>query len=335
MRLFGKSALSIGVLLIAVLVIPTTKDSLGPNDKSLHGNTSGNLSNGGYFCEYNDSIYFSNIYDDGMLYRMNSDLSNPIKVSDDRVSYLNAAEGNLYYGRKNHEKTNPGHPILDYTSPGIYRLDLNTERISRVVHKHTGMIHLIGNYIYFQKNTALSAYPFYRVRIDGKSETQLSEDNILPASITNNYLYYASLENDFFIKAMNLDTLNETSFIPEPSYMPIINGDYLYYISIEDDYSIYRTKLSEYACEKMVTGPVFTYNITSDQKYLYYQIDGVTDKRICQLDTETKEEVILQTGNYHNIHITKHYIFFTDFNDTTIYYLPIGNPDGLSILQIP
>lgn len=334
MKLSNKLAIVATILFLGIMVIYTAKSNLGPSDWSVHGNTSGNLYNGGYFCEYNDYIYFSNLYDDGTLYRMNSDLTNFIKISDDKVSSLNVTKDYIYYSRKNHEKKNPGHPILNYTNPGIYRLNLKSSKITTLSKGHTEMIHLNGNYIYYQKNWALSNYYLYSVRIDGKSETRLYKENISPASITNNTLYYTSTD-DFYIRTMDLDSGHDTLFIPEHCYMPILNEDYLYYISIEDDYSIYRTKRTGYEPEKIVTGPVFTYNVTKDHQYLYYQIDGTNDKRICQFDTITKEEVTLKPGNYHDIHMVGNNLFFTDFADTTIYHMPIGSPTELNTFLPP
>ena len=71
------------------------------NDPNLAGNTAGNINNGGLFCEYNGYIYFSNPYDDGALYRMNSDCTNARKLSDDHVAYINVDGNHIYYVRNN------------------------------------------------------------------------------------------------------------------------------------------------------------------------------------------------------------------------------------------
>ena len=50
-----------------------------------------NGAHGGLFCESDGVIYFSNPYDEGMLYSMSSDMEKVKKLSDDNVSYLNVA----------------------------------------------------------------------------------------------------------------------------------------------------------------------------------------------------------------------------------------------------
>ena len=67
----------------------------------MNGNTAGNLYNGGLFCEYDGTVYFSNPSDGGKLYSMSPDGSNLAKLCDDTVSYINADEHYLYYVRNN------------------------------------------------------------------------------------------------------------------------------------------------------------------------------------------------------------------------------------------
>ena len=59
------------------------------NNESAVGNTSGNLINGGLFCEYDGKIYFANPNDNNKLYVMNSDCTSITKLSEDSVASLN------------------------------------------------------------------------------------------------------------------------------------------------------------------------------------------------------------------------------------------------------
>ena len=58
------------------------------NEGYVNGNTAGNLYNGGLFCEYDGTVYFSNPSDGGKLYSMSPDGSNLAKLCDDTVSYI-------------------------------------------------------------------------------------------------------------------------------------------------------------------------------------------------------------------------------------------------------
>lgn len=65
------------------------------NNDNAVGNTSGNLLNGGLFCEYDGKIYFANPNDYNRLYVMNSDCTDIKKLNEDSVAYINVC-GNTY-----------------------------------------------------------------------------------------------------------------------------------------------------------------------------------------------------------------------------------------------
>ena len=77
----------------------STKIPNSPNEAL--GNTAGNLVSDGLFCESDGIIYFSNPYDLGRLYSMNSDCSNIQLVSSDCVSNINVYGDYIYYARNN------------------------------------------------------------------------------------------------------------------------------------------------------------------------------------------------------------------------------------------
>lgn len=58
------------------------------NEDNVTGNTTGNLYNEGLFCEYEDYVYFSNLSDNGALYRMNKEGTEFEKLFDDNTSYI-------------------------------------------------------------------------------------------------------------------------------------------------------------------------------------------------------------------------------------------------------
>ena len=55
------------------------------------------MNNKGLFCESDGYIYYSNIYDNNYLYRMETNGTNSELVADIPVSYINAAGDYLYF----------------------------------------------------------------------------------------------------------------------------------------------------------------------------------------------------------------------------------------------
>ena len=93
------------------------------NEGYVNGNTAGNLYNGGLFCEYDGTVYFSNPSDGGKLYSMSPDGSNLAKLCDDTVSYINADEHYLYYVRNNPGATGAALSFLSVNTDSLCRID--------------------------------------------------------------------------------------------------------------------------------------------------------------------------------------------------------------------
>lgn len=93
------------------------------NEGYVNGNTAGNLYNGGLFCEYDGTVYFSNPSDGGKLYSMSPDGSNLVKLCDDTVSYINADEHYLYYVRNNPGATGAALSFLSVNTDSLCRID--------------------------------------------------------------------------------------------------------------------------------------------------------------------------------------------------------------------
>ena len=63
----------------------------------------------------------------------------------------------------------------------------------------------------------------------------------------------------------------------------------------------------------------FTFNITEDEKFLFYQIDGGDDNRLVCLDLTTGISRTIMDGNFKQINITSQFVFFTDFSGLYTY----------------
>ena len=77
------------LILIGLGVFSAFTSRIPHNDLSVTGNTAGNLNNSGLFAESDGRVYFSNAYDNGCLYVMNSDETDLKKLSSSRVNSIN------------------------------------------------------------------------------------------------------------------------------------------------------------------------------------------------------------------------------------------------------
>lgn len=330
-----------GVILLIVFVLAIIgigvfsqwKNRIIWNDENAIGNTSGNLLNGGLFCETDDKIYFSNPNDDGALYSMDLNLENFKKENDDKVASINATNNYIIYARRNHEKETVIGQFYVFNLVGLYRKNRNNNIIKPLYNKEIGVAALSGNYVYYQHYDKKKGLEFYQVKIDGNEEKRITEEPINPATIINNELYYTGVTSDGNIHVMDLATGISNVIYEGNAYSCIVSGDYIYFIDLEHNYGITRINLDGTNPVLLVKESCSFYNISNSGKYLYYQIDNQKNNRICRMNLETKKSKVLKKGDFSNIHVTSDYVFFQEFKTGTIYVLSSGDSTDIHVFE--
>lgn len=321
------------VIIICSLAFYMILFSTRKNDMYDNGNSSGNLYNNGLFCEYNDQIYFSHPRDNGALYVMNSDLSNPKKLHSDKVYHLNVSGSYIIYSKRNNLKEDSTFTFGSLNSVGIYRTSLSGKRSLLLDQTAVGTVHQYGNYVYYQHYDKDQGYSFYQVGIDGRNKIKIDSMAINTAAIENNYMYYTGQSNPLHIYRRNLGTMEE-ELVKEGAFMQVLtHNNKLYYISVNDHYSIMRSNLDGSDVETLVTERCITYNISPDGVYLYYQVDGTNQNHFGRLNLLTMEHLLLLEGNYRNINVTKDYVFVQTFADTATYMLSHGEGRSIALFD--
>lgn len=337
MKKLIKIIISLLILVIAGLLLYNIINSSRTvyNSEDTAGNTSGNLFNGGLFLELNQKIYFSNLNDNGSLYSMDLALDNYKKINKDRAAYINGAGKYLYYTRMNYKNKKTTKSVFSFSNTGIYRINLNGGNTISLYENPGGLINLYGNTLYYQHYNSKEGLKLYQVGIDGNDEKKISDEPILPMTIWENSLYYTGTDKDHYIYARNLTTGNRSLVYDGNCYAPIINNNTIYFMSQADDYTIYRIEKDQETPVQIINQRCSTYNITEDGQYLYYQIDNNESNGIGSLNLTTGERTVIKEGNYKNINIAGGYVFFEDFEEHNIYYLPVGSANSVSVFNPP
>lgn len=304
------------------------------NDESALGNTAGNLLNGGLFCEDNNLIYFSNPNDDGALYSMDLDCNNYKKIHSDNASYINSAGKYIIYVRDNHDRKKATGDFFNFNSVGIYRINKDGKNIKMLYNAPAKVTSLKGNYVYYQHYDSDDGLKFYRTKIDGKEEEKLSDYPIIPASFNGNSLYYNGQKDDHNIYTMDTNSLTNTLLYEGNCYNPIATDKYIYFLSLSNNYALARINRDGTNPQILVDERISFFNISISGKYIYYQVDGGDNNRLCKLNLETLENKTLSEGDYNNIHVTSNYVFFQEFDSKKIYRLSTNN-DSISAFNPP
>ena len=148
------------------------------NPKGTVGNTAGNINNGGLFCEYNGMVYFSNSFDNGFLYAMDSSEGNIHKINQVISSNILAGGKYLYY--YNMGTTQAGGLANFYSRKAYIRADLNGQNATSLSPNIVMTVQLVDNHLYL-----LTAGPnspeLHKIKIDKTEDIILHKYMVNPA----------------------------------------------------------------------------------------------------------------------------------------------------------
>lgn len=312
------------LILVAVLaVILYFTQRIPMNPPGTVGNTAGNLNNGGLFCEYYGTVYFSNTGDSGNLYAMDPDETNVRKLGDMKVRNILAGGSFLYYFQTGTtSSTEFGFSHL----PGMHtfnrcRLD-GSDSVS-ITADVVVMGQLVDNYLYLL-TTSNSATSFYKIKIDQTDKVELADYDINPACAQNSVIYYSGTNTNHFLYALDTATDVPREFWRGNLWYPALEGDYVYYLDVAGGYRLCRYSISQNTIQILTEDRVDCYNLSGG--YIYYQKNSATEPQLKCMRTDGSEVQIVAEGNYTNINMTSRYVYFQEFgDDTTMYHSPLGS----------
>lgn len=318
-----KNILICTILLLALIIIMLLSLFLGKlpmNPPGTIGNTAGNLNNGGFFCEYNGKVYFSNPADNGTLYSMNVNETDIRKLNSVKTGNILAGGDFLYY----FQTGSSGEAGLGSlrSAKSFNRCKLDGSRAVGLTRDVVVSGQLVDNYLYL-----LTAQPqgpvFYKMKIDKTEETQLSETNINPACAVNGTIYYNGTTDNHYLYALNTQNDTISEIWQGNLWYPSVDGDYVYYLDVAENYRLCRYSLSQNVIEVLTQDRTDTFNVGNG--YIYYQKNSATEPQLKSMYCDGSNVQVIAEGNYCNISMTSQYVYFQEFgNEASLYHTPLG-----------
>ena len=312
----------LGLIVIVLLISIRFSMKKVPDDTI--GNTAGNLNNNGLFCEYNGKVYFSNAYDHGTLYVMNSDETDVKKLNDSVVKYINASESYLvYYQEAVATEDDLSTIVQNY---GIFRTDLkgkNADCIDDCV--CTGLV-LTGNQIYYQHYNTDKHTTFYKSDLSGKNRLEVEKAIINPHCVSNSTIYFNGTDGDHYLYGLNTKTDVINTIWTGNIWNPIVSGSYVYYMDLDNHYGLSRYSLINKEAERLTNDRVDFFNLAGNM--IYYQTAGKENQALKRMHLDGSNNEIVHEGVHTNINITSRYVYFNEFSlDIPVYHTPVnGGP---------
>ena len=293
------------------------------NPSGTVGNTGGNLNNGGYFCEYDGAVYFSNPAEGGSLFVMDPDEGNPRRLNSLKVGNILAGGDYLYYfqqGAAQSQETGIG-ALLSVHAFERCRLDGSGSATLTSDVVVTGQ--LVDNYLYLLTSSS-SGISFYKLKIDRSEQVELADYAINPACALDGLIYYNGTQPNHYLYALDTRSDIASEFWRGNVWYPVRSGDYVYYLDVAENYRLCRYSISRNEIQVMTEDRVDCFNVGSG--YLYYQTNSATSPQLRFMSTEGGESYVLAEGVYCHINLTSRYVYFQPFDDdSTMYHAPLGS----------
>ncbi|MBD5551998.1 MAG: DUF5050 domain-containing protein [Lachnospiraceae bacterium] len=305
------------VLLILAIYLEVRGVRLSPIPRDTVGNTAGNIRGEGRFCEYKGKVYFSNPYDNGALYVMNSDCTDMKRLLNSSVSYINAGGNYLfYYLEGKNGGTGLGHVR---STTGIYRSTLKGKESSCLDSDMATMMILVGDQIYFQHYDNTDFSTFHKVPAAGSDkETELSRDIVETACALNGTIYYSGILEDHFLHAWDTETDTTKVILEGNISYPTVIENYVYFMNVDADYRLFRYNTSNDELTALTDERIDFYNIYDN--VIFYQTNSADSPALMRMTLAGGSKEVVAYGVYHRINTTSTYTYFQPYkDDETIY----------------
>lgn len=306
---------------IAVAMILSNRIETNPSDK--HGNFSGNLYNRGLFCEDEGRVFFSNPYDGGKMYSMNSDETDIKKILDYNVEYINAAGKHIYY----YQTPENDAVVMGFAghTMGVYRCNKNGRRVMCLDRTPSGCLSLIGDYIYYQhfSNSNKEGMTLHKIKTDKTENVQVADYIIDPSCVYNGKMFFAATKDNHNLYMLDPATDTIETALEGSVWNPIIADGFIYYMKVSDDYKLYRYDAATGEDTKLTDDRVDTYNL--NDSYIFYQSNG-EDAALKRMNLNGDDVIVIRSGVHKNINITSNAVYFTQFDtDVPVYRVGVYN----------
>lgn len=287
------------------------------------GNTAGNIYNQGLFAEYGGKIYFSNPYDSGKLYSMNSDHTDIKKLSDQRATYINATEKYIFFSGRNTDTSTGFGSILK--KPNLCMLSTDGSKLKVLSQQPTQSMLLVGDTLYYQHYTQSGGENFCSMNVNKRKAVERLDYLITPASYSDGKLYFNGLYSDHHLYSYNTETNSVSTVWEGDIWNPIYDRGYVYYMDIQNNYRLCRYSISENTIQILEKERVDCFNYYNG--IIYYQVNSRTNPRVMRMNADGTNQELVVNGIFSSINITPNYAYFSSYTDgVPVYYTPTFSP---------
>lgn len=326
----------IALLLIVNFVFHNVFSDNYTNEPFFSGNTSSNLHNKGLVCEYNGTVYYSNPYDQNALYAYNASNNSNKKLAEGSVKYINTDGHYIYYVKEpanTMESSDENLAFLSGGLKGVYRCDMHGNNTKVLTDNTSGVLHLIGNTLFYQRYDTDKGLHLYALNLNGTNEKKIEQDALNPAGYADGKIYCTGFSNALNVRVVDTETMNISNISDIKGYMCIPDGEYLYYMDLDRDYALSRYQIATGNIEHLTEKRLDTYHICGDT--IFYQVSDEQSPGLYCMNKDTLDSQLIKEGVFCNLNADSSYLYFNDFYNTVpIYRVPVSGSSEVTEFTI-
>ena len=300
------------------------------NASDVIGNTAGNLNNKGLYCERNGLVYFSNPYDQNILYSMSANETDIKKLGTVGVFYINADDNRIYYSQ---QSTASGSGLGYIRKPtGLYSCSLDGKNTKCYTQDAVGITSLCGNYLYYQHYTNKTGTYLEKKKIDKSDSMVLLEQMVNPACVYNGSIYFNGMEQDHFLYALDTTSNVISTVWDHNMFNPVYQDGYIYFMDMESEYELHRYDMNSGQEEVLSTDRLDYFNVYGN--VIYFQKSSATEPALKRIMIDGSNEEIIKEGVFEQVNITSTYAYFNEFDKPVpVYHQPTFGPVQVSVFS--
>lgn len=270
------------------------------------------------FAVQNGRIYYRNHYDNGNLYRVNTDGGENRKLSDDRITQFFVSDNQIYY-----ENISDSEKLYAMNTDGSGKRKLSDDSLG------TSFWNVSGDRIYYRSEDDDS---LYSINTDGSDRKELSDDQASRTTISGDRIYYFVLiTSERGIYSIKTDGSEKTKLSDDwPNDLTAVD-DWVYYANVGEDYKLYAMRSNGSDRRKLTDDYTSDINVAGNRIYYIYIKEGEHSIYSMNMDGSDKQLLSRDNPRWFTIWDGRIYYMLTGAN---IYSMNLDGSDKQLILKV-
>ena len=277
--------------------------------------TSKVVNNCGNCAIQGEKLYYSNSYDNGILYSMNTNGSDNRKLNNDWTPWFYVSGDRIYY-----QNGKDGMKIYVMNTDGSGQQKLNDD--------DSGNINVIGDRIYYSNTD--NGFMLYSMNTDGSDRKKLNGDSPLYMNVVGDRIYYSGelsgIKGIYSVKTDGTDRIKLTDDSP---YLMFVADSWIYYNNENDGSKLYAVKTDGSDRHKLNDDYALSVNVVDNR--IYYK--NGNEEKIYSINTEGGDRKLLSDDGAEWLVVGDSRIYYT-ITGANIYSMNIDGSDKQLIADL-